>query len=123
MCELCSVHAICRSLTAPVYSLGAPNAGTQSAPPNIDYGGTSSKGPSGFWTVEYCQPYFDGDTSTVLKRCYTTLLPFSPTSPLAVTHTALSGSLRHSFLRSSSPLHSPLASSNTSRCSDLLSEH
>jgi hypothetical protein len=40
--------------------------------------GVSPKGPSGFWTVEYYQPYFDVDTSTVLKRCYTTLLPFSP---------------------------------------------
>jgi len=61
--------------------LGAPNAGTQSAPPNIDYGVASSKGPSGFWTVEYYQPYFDVDTSTVLKRCYATLLPLSPTYP------------------------------------------
>lgn len=40
--------------------------------------GASPKGPSGFWTIEYYQPYFDVDTSTVLKRCYTTLLPFSP---------------------------------------------
>lgn len=41
-------------------------------------GGAPSKGPAGFWTVEYYQPYFDVDTSTVLKRCYTTLLPFTP---------------------------------------------
>ena len=40
--------------------------------------GASSKGPAGFWTVEYYQPHFDVDTSMVLKRCYTTLLPFSP---------------------------------------------
>ncbi|TFK31258.1 Yip1 domain family protein, partial [Crucibulum laeve] len=33
------------------------------------------KGSSGFWTVEYYQPYFDIDTQTVLKRCYTTLIP------------------------------------------------
>ncbi|KAG5643522.1 hypothetical protein DXG03_000714 [Asterophora parasitica] len=33
---------------------------------------------SAFWTVEYYQPYFDVDTQTVLKRCYATLLPFSP---------------------------------------------
>jgi hypothetical protein len=39
---------------------------------------TTRKGPPGFWTVEYYQPYFDVDTSTVLKRCYTTLLPTSP---------------------------------------------
>ncbi|KAF8558692.1 Yip1-domain-containing protein [Imleria badia] len=63
--------------------LGATNARTQSASPNVDRGyltdhGASSKGPSGFWTVEYYQPYFDVDTSTVLKRCYSTLLPFSP---------------------------------------------
>lgn len=39
---------------------------------------TTHKGSSGFWTVDYYQPYFDVDTSTVLKRCYTTLLPTSP---------------------------------------------
>ncbi|PFH51186.1 hypothetical protein AMATHDRAFT_3317 [Amanita thiersii Skay4041] len=33
------------------------------------------KGSSSFWTVEYYQSYFDIDTQTVLKRCYTTLLP------------------------------------------------
>ncbi|KAF9238910.1 hypothetical protein BU15DRAFT_88164 [Melanogaster broomeanus] len=59
------------------------NGRTQSASPNLDRGyltdlGASQKGQSGFWTVEYYQPYFDVDTSTVLKRCYTTLLPFSP---------------------------------------------
>lgn len=35
------------------------------------------KGSSGFWTVEYYQPYFDVDTKTVLRRCYTTLNPLS----------------------------------------------
>ncbi|KAH9853737.1 Yip1-domain-containing protein [Lenzites betulinus] len=40
-----------------------------------------SDGPSknaGFWTLDYYQPYFDVDTQTVLRRCYTTLLPRSP---------------------------------------------
>ncbi|KII91702.1 hypothetical protein PLICRDRAFT_518156, partial [Plicaturopsis crispa FD-325 SS-3] len=36
-----------------------------------------SKPSGGFWTVEYYQPYFDVDTKTVLKRCYSTLLPTS----------------------------------------------
>jgi len=31
-----------------------------------------------FWNLEYYQPYFDVETSTVFKRCYTTLLPWSP---------------------------------------------
>ncbi|KAH7106804.1 Yip1-domain-containing protein [Auriculariales sp. MPI-PUGE-AT-0066] len=30
-----------------------------------------------FWQVEYYQHYFDVDTSTVLKRCYTTLNPLT----------------------------------------------
>ncbi|KAG1867528.1 hypothetical protein C8R48DRAFT_772020 [Suillus tomentosus] len=55
---------------------------TQSGAPNLDRGyltdHTTHKGSSGFWTVDYYQPYFDVDTSTVLKRCYTTLLPTSP---------------------------------------------
>ncbi|CAA7266280.1 unnamed protein product [Cyclocybe aegerita] len=33
------------------------------------------KGGGGFWTLDYYQPYFDVDTQTVLKRCYTTLIP------------------------------------------------
>ncbi|KAI0080758.1 Yip1-domain-containing protein [Panus rudis PR-1116 ss-1] len=33
--------------------------------------------PTGFWTIEYYQPYFDVDTKTVLRRCYSTLLPTS----------------------------------------------
>jgi hypothetical protein len=33
------------------------------------------KGDGGFWTIEYYQPYFDVDTQSVLKRCYTTLIP------------------------------------------------
>jgi len=32
---------------------------------------------SGFWTLDYYQPYFDVDTKTVLRRCYSTLLPTS----------------------------------------------
>ncbi|KAI0723348.1 hypothetical protein C8Q76DRAFT_722548 [Earliella scabrosa] len=42
--------------------------------------GYISDGPaksSGFWQVEYYQPYFDVDTMTVIRRCYTTLLPRS----------------------------------------------
>ncbi|KAL1946928.1 hypothetical protein VTO73DRAFT_15032 [Trametes versicolor] len=42
--------------------------------------GFISDGPSknaGFWTLDYYQPYFDVDTHTVLRRCYTTLLPRS----------------------------------------------
>ncbi|KAG2351198.1 hypothetical protein BDR07DRAFT_1456025 [Suillus spraguei] len=49
---------------------------------------TTRKGPSGFWTVEYYQPYFDVDTSTVLKRCYTTLLPTSPSYMTILTPSA-----------------------------------
>lgn len=30
---------------------------------------------SSFWQVEYYQGYFDVDTSTVIKRCYTTMIP------------------------------------------------
>ncbi|KAJ7594378.1 hypothetical protein C8J56DRAFT_1012646 [Mycena floridula] len=33
------------------------------------------KAASGFWTVEYYQSYFDVDTTTVLKRCYSTTIP------------------------------------------------
>jgi hypothetical protein len=33
------------------------------------------KGSGGFWTTDYYQQYFDVDTQTVLKRCYTTLIP------------------------------------------------
>ncbi|RDX53168.1 Yip1-domain-containing protein [Lentinus brumalis] len=42
--------------------------------------GYISDGPkrSGFWQLEYYQPYFDVDTKTVIRRCYTTLLPHSP---------------------------------------------
>ncbi|KAJ7189751.1 hypothetical protein GGX14DRAFT_701960 [Mycena pura] len=35
------------------------------------------KSSGGFWTVEYYQCYFDVDTSAVLRRCYSTLLPSS----------------------------------------------
>ncbi|KZS88030.1 Yip1-domain-containing protein, partial [Sistotremastrum niveocremeum HHB9708] len=31
-----------------------------------------------FWNLEYYQKYFDVDTITVATRCYTTLLPLSP---------------------------------------------
>jgi len=54
---------------------------TRSASSNVNRGylsdQTQSKGQSGFWTIEYYQPYFDIDTSAVLKRCYSTLLPTS----------------------------------------------
>jgi len=42
-------------------------------------GAATSKGStsSAFWNLEYYQPYFDVDTTMVLKRCYTTLLPGS----------------------------------------------
>ncbi|KAF9453357.1 Yip1-domain-containing protein [Macrolepiota fuliginosa MF-IS2] len=36
---------------------------------------TQGKGSGGFWTLDYYQQYFDVDTKTVLKRCYTTLIP------------------------------------------------
>jgi hypothetical protein len=36
---------------------------------------SSRRGNASFWTIEYYQPYFDIDTQTVLKRCYTTLIP------------------------------------------------
>ncbi|KAG8216083.1 hypothetical protein J3R82DRAFT_8084 [Butyriboletus roseoflavus] len=63
--------------------LGTTDGGTQPASSNLDRGylnnhGASPKGSSGFWTVEFYQPYFEVDTPTVLKRCYTTLLPWSP---------------------------------------------
>ncbi|KIY71355.1 Yip1-domain-containing protein [Cylindrobasidium torrendii FP15055 ss-10] len=34
-----------------------------------------AKGASGFWTVEYYQPFFDVDTKDVMRRCLGTLLP------------------------------------------------
>ncbi|KAF5350435.1 hypothetical protein D9756_008660 [Leucocoprinus leucothites] len=34
-----------------------------------------SKSSGGFWTIDYYLQYFDVDTQTVLKRCYTTLIP------------------------------------------------
>ncbi|KAH9474570.1 Protein YIPF1 [Psilocybe cubensis] len=36
------------------------------------------KGSGSFWNIEYYQPYFDIDTKTVLERCYTTLMPWTP---------------------------------------------
>ncbi|KAJ7510615.1 hypothetical protein B0H11DRAFT_1955470 [Mycena galericulata] len=46
---------------------------------NADRGYLQDQGKpaGGFWTVEYYQPYFDVDTKTVLRRCYSTLLPTS----------------------------------------------
>jgi protein YIPF1/2 len=44
---------------------------------SIGYIQDERKGAGGFWTVEYYQAYFDVDTQTVLKRCYSTLLPTS----------------------------------------------
>ncbi|KAH8106229.1 Yip1-domain-containing protein [Cristinia sonorae] len=51
-------------------------SGGASSRSNFDTEGTARK-PSGFWTIEYYQPYFDVDTKTVLRRCYSTLLPTS----------------------------------------------
>jgi hypothetical protein len=45
---------------------------------------SARKAPGGFWTVEYYQQYFDVDTQTVLKRCYSTLIPTS--TSYAATH-------------------------------------
>ncbi|KAJ7748415.1 hypothetical protein B0H16DRAFT_1319810 [Mycena metata] len=46
---------------------------------NADRGYLQDQGKpaGGFWTVEYYQSYFDVDTKTVLRRCYSTLLPSS----------------------------------------------
>ncbi|KAJ7291813.1 hypothetical protein C8J57DRAFT_1113670, partial [Mycena rebaudengoi] len=46
---------------------------------NADRGYLQNQGKAagGFWTIEYYQPYFDVDTKTVLRRCYSTLLPTS----------------------------------------------
>ncbi|KAF9260747.1 Yip1-domain-containing protein [Marasmius fiardii PR-910] len=62
--------------------LGAdPNAGRAAGVGNTDRGYLQDqphpRKTGGFWTVEYYQPYFDVDTKTVLKRCYSTLLPTS----------------------------------------------
>jgi len=56
-----------------------PNPGRSPGLGNTDRGYLQDrpKGGSGFWTVEYYQPYFDVDTKTVLRRCYSTLLPTS----------------------------------------------
>ncbi|KAH9943095.1 Yip1-domain-containing protein [Epithele typhae] len=43
--------------------------------PSSGYFSEGPAKPSGFWQLEYYQPYFDVDTKTVLRRCYTTLLP------------------------------------------------
>jgi len=63
---------------------GGPANGQGRGSPNVDRGYIQDEsrqraGSSGFWTIEYYQPYFDVDTSTVLKRCYSTLLPTSST--------------------------------------------
>jgi len=57
----------------------APNQGRSPGVGNADRGylQNQGKGSSGFWTIEYYQEYFDVDTKTVLKRCYSTLLPTS----------------------------------------------
>lgn len=57
------------SLLHPTFSLPHSHIGYLRDQP------TQSKGGGGFWTVEYYQQYFDVDTRTVLKRCYTTLIP------------------------------------------------
>ncbi|KAG6337017.1 hypothetical protein ID866_2077 [Astraeus odoratus] len=65
--------------------LGSNTGGgrAQPASQNFDRGymanAPGGKTSGGFWSFEYYQPYFDIDTITVLQRCYTTLLPWSPT--------------------------------------------
>ncbi|KAJ7116201.1 Yip1-domain-containing protein [Mycena crocata] len=46
---------------------------------NADRGYLQDQGKAagGFWTIEYYQPYFDVDTKSVLRRCYSTVLPSS----------------------------------------------
>ncbi|KAJ6623631.1 Yip1-domain-containing protein [Mycena sp. CBHHK59/15] len=53
---------------------GAGNTQSGGRSPGL---GNSDRACRGFWTVEYYQPYFDVDTKTVLRRCYSTLLPTS----------------------------------------------
>ncbi|KIP12855.1 hypothetical protein PHLGIDRAFT_113442 [Phlebiopsis gigantea 11061_1 CR5-6] len=53
----------------------APNPSTNSARGYIP----DRPGKSGFWQLDYYQPYFDVDTKIVLRRCYSTLIPTSPT--------------------------------------------
>jgi len=66
--------------------LGADAGGTVNnqrvRSPNVDRGYIQDENrqraaSSAFWTIEYYQPYFDVDTNTVFKRCYSTLLPTS----------------------------------------------
>ncbi|KAF8816303.1 Yip1-domain-containing protein [Phlegmacium glaucopus] len=56
---------------APVRSAGVGNTDRR----YLSEETTQNKSTGGFWTVEYYQPYFDIDTKTVLRRCYTTLIP------------------------------------------------
>ncbi|KAI5991717.1 hypothetical protein EDC04DRAFT_1338221 [Pisolithus marmoratus] len=62
--------------------LGSNARGAQTTSRNLDRGYMTDtpsirKGPAGFRSAEFYQPYFDVDTITVLQRCYTTLLPWS----------------------------------------------
>ncbi|KAF7967054.1 hypothetical protein HWV62_35983 [Athelia sp. TMB] len=55
------------------------NQGNRS-PGHVDRGYITDErrlGSSSFWNIEYYQAYFDVDTTTVLKRCYSTILPTS----------------------------------------------
>ncbi|KAF8957525.1 hypothetical protein BDZ97DRAFT_1906778 [Flammula alnicola] len=47
----------------------------EEGPEGLQFKSNQRKGGGSFWTIEYYQPYFDVDTQTVLKRCYTTLIP------------------------------------------------
>ena len=63
-------------------SRSSPNPPRSAGVGNADRGylaeeGRAAKGTGGFWTIEYYQPYFDIDTKTVLRRCYTTLNPLA----------------------------------------------
>ncbi|KAJ6459174.1 hypothetical protein C8R47DRAFT_1162287 [Mycena vitilis] len=64
---------------ADVDQSGARSPGRSPGLGNADRGYLQDQGkPSGgFWTVEYYQCYFDVDTKTVLRRCYSTLVPSS----------------------------------------------
>lgn len=56
--------------------LGSPPRNRSAGVGNTDRGYLQDdQSNKGFWTLEYYQSYFDIDTQTVLKRCYTTLLP------------------------------------------------
>ncbi|KAI0346923.1 Yip1-domain-containing protein [Trametopsis cervina] len=52
----------------PAPGVGVGNVGSRGYIPD-------KPGRTSFWQVEHYQPYFDIDTTTVLRRCYSTLIP------------------------------------------------